>query len=62
MEILTDREFEIFQSIAAGRSPREIARTLRLSPKTVAVHNANIRRKLNLKTNAQLMHFALRWE
>ncbi len=62
MEILTDREFEIFQLIGAGQSPNDIAGQLHLSPKTVAVHNANIRRKLNVKTTAQLIRFALRSE
>ncbi len=54
MEILTDREFEIFQLIGEGMSPKEIARQLHLSAKTVAVHNANIRQKLSLKSTAQL--------
>ncbi len=62
LEILTDREFEIFQLIGDGKSPKEIARQLHLSPKTVAVHNANIRQKLALKTNAQLIRFAVRSE
>ena len=62
LEILTDREFEIFQLIGEGKSPKEIARHLHLSPKTVAVHNANIRQKLALKTYAQLIRFAVRSE
>ena len=62
MEILTDREFEIFQLIGAGRSPKEIARQLHLSVKTVAVHNANIREKLKLKTTAQMIRFAVQSE
>ena len=62
MELLTDREFEIFQLIGQGQTPKEIARQLHLSAKTVAVHNANIRQKLNLKTTAQLIRFAVQSE
>jgi DNA-binding NarL/FixJ family response regulator len=61
-EVLTDREFEIFQMIGEGKSVKEIARQLQLSGKTVAVHNANIRQKLNLKTTSQLIRFAVRLE
>ena len=62
MEILTDREFEIFQLIGEGRTPKEIAGQLHLCPKTVAVHNANIRQKLKLKSTAQLIRFAVQAE
>jgi DNA-binding NarL/FixJ family response regulator len=62
MEILTDREFEIFQLIGAGQSAREISRQLNLSVRTVAVHNANIRQKLNLKSTARLIRFAVQSE
>jgi DNA-binding NarL/FixJ family response regulator len=62
LELLTDREFEIFQLIGLGKTPKEIARQLHLSAKTVAVHNANIRQKLNLKSTAQLIRFAVQSE
>jgi DNA-binding NarL/FixJ family response regulator len=62
LELLTDREFEIFQLIGQGKAPKEIARQLHLSAKTVAVHSANIRNKLNLKTTAQLIRFAVQSE
>jgi len=62
VEILTDREFEIFQLIGEGKSAAEIARQLHLSAKTVAVHNANIRQKLKLKTTARLIRFAVQSE
>ena len=62
VEILTDRELEIFHLICEGRSPKEIARQLCLSAKTVAVHNANIRQKLNLKSTARLIRFAVQSE
>jgi DNA-binding NarL/FixJ family response regulator len=62
LSLLTDREFEIMQLIGEGKAPGEIARQLHVSPKTVAVHTSNIRRKLHLKTSAQLIRFAVQWE
>jgi DNA-binding NarL/FixJ family response regulator len=61
MELLTDREFEIFQLIGQGKGTREIAEHLHLSVKTVEVHRANIRRKLKLKTGAEVVRSAIRW-
>ena len=62
LELLTDREFEVFVLIGQGRTPKEIAGQLHLSAKTVAVHNANIRQKLKLKSTAQLIRFAVQSE
>jgi DNA-binding NarL/FixJ family response regulator len=62
MEILTDREFEIFQLLGEGKSPKEIAGQLHIAGKTVAVHGANIRQKLNLRSTAQLIRFAVQSE
>lgn len=62
VESLSDREFEILQLIGAGRAPKDIATQLHLSPKTVAVHNANIRQKLKLRTSGELIRFAVQWE
>jgi DNA-binding NarL/FixJ family response regulator len=58
-EILTDREFEVFQLVGQGKTPKEIAQQLHLSAKTVAVHYSNIRLKLKLKSTAQLIRFAV---
>lgn len=58
---LSDREFEVFQMIGQGISAREIAERLHLSVKTIEVHRANIKEKLDLKTAAQLVRFAVRW-
>jgi DNA-binding NarL/FixJ family response regulator len=62
VSLLTDREFEIMQLIGEGNAPNEIAGQLHLSAKTIAVHNANVRRKLHLKTTAQLIRFAVQWQ
>jgi len=59
MQLLTDREFEVFQSYGAGRSPKEIAKQLHLSVKTVAVYNSNIRHKLKLQSTAQMVRCAV---
>jgi DNA-binding NarL/FixJ family response regulator len=61
IERLSDREFEVFQLIAQGKSTREIAQQLRLSVKTVEVHRVNIKLKLKVKTATDLMHYAVRW-
>lgn len=61
LELLSDREFEIFQLIGQGKGTREMAGQLLLSVKTVEVHRANIRKKLRLKTGADVVHYAIRW-
>jgi DNA-binding NarL/FixJ family response regulator len=58
---LTDREFEIFQLIGGGKNTEEIAAKIHISPRTVDVHRANIKEKLNLKTGASLIHYAVQW-
>jgi DNA-binding NarL/FixJ family response regulator len=62
IEQLTDREFEVFHLVGQGRNNTEIAEQLHLSLKTVAVHQANIRRKLSLLTSSDLIRFAVRWQ
>ena len=58
---LSDREFEVFQLVGRGRSTKEIAEQLHLSPKTVEVHRVNIKAKLKLATSPELVHYAVRW-
>ena len=58
---LSDREFEVFQLIGQGIGTRAIAGRLHLSVKTVEVHRANIKAKLNLTTATELVHYAVRW-
>jgi DNA-binding NarL/FixJ family response regulator len=61
IEKLTDREFEVFQLIGQGKSSRDIAAQLHLSPKTVDVHRANIKEKLELTDATALIRHAVRW-
>lgn len=57
---LTAREVEVLRMIALGHTSVEIARKLRLSPRTVETHRAHIHKKLGLTTRAQLVGYALR--
>lgn len=61
VEKLSDREFEVFQLISEGKGTREIAGHLHLSVKTVEVHRANIKEKLNLNSATDLIRYAVRW-
>jgi two-component system invasion response regulator UvrY len=58
-EALSNREFEIFKMIASGRSVSEIADSLSLSTTTVSTHRARILAKMCMKTNSELMRYAL---
>jgi len=58
---LSDREFEVFQLISQGFGTSNIATRLHLSIKTVEVHRANIKQKLNLTTATELVRYAVRW-
>jgi DNA-binding NarL/FixJ family response regulator len=55
LNLLTDRELEVFRMIGAGKGRNEIADQLNLSVKTFEVHRANIRQKLGLKNAAELL-------
>lgn len=57
---LTDREQEVLTYLAEGASNEEIAKSLVISPKTVARHRENIMRKLNLHSRAELVRYAIR--
>ena len=61
VERLSDREFEVFQLIGEGKGTRDIAGHLHLSVKTVEVHRAKIKEKLDLKTAPDLVRYAVRW-
>jgi len=61
LESLTDREFEVFQLIGQGMGTKELAVELHLSPKTIQVHRANIKVKLQVHSMAELIRHAVRW-
>lgn len=57
---LSDREFEVMCLIASGNTVGEIAARLSLSVKTISTYRARILEKMNMKTNAELTHYAIR--
>lgn len=58
-ETLSDREFQVFYLIAGGKSVKEIAEELRLSAKTVSTYRARILAKMGMKSNSELIHYAI---
>ena len=59
-ESLSEREREIFQLIAEGRTNKEIAELLSISPATVETHRAHILQKLDVHNTAELVLYAVR--
>jgi len=59
-ELLTDREKEVLQLLAEGRSNKEVAAVLDLSPYTVETHRARIMQKLDLHSSTDLVLYAVR--
>jgi two-component system invasion response regulator UvrY len=60
VDILSDREFEVFMLLAQGQSVAHIATALFVSPRTVGTHLYNIKQKLNAANSAELTLIALR--
>jgi DNA-binding NarL/FixJ family response regulator len=58
VELLSKREFEVLSLIASGKTYKEIAGKLDLSPKTVSTYRTRILEKLNLTNTSQLLRFA----
>lgn len=57
---ITDRQGEVLQLVAEGMSMKEIAAILNLNPGTVAFHKYKIMENLGLKTNAELLLYAIK--
>lgn len=58
-ETLSDREFQVLRLMASGLSPAEISENLCLSVKTVSTYRARILEKMGMRTNAELVRYAL---
>ncbi len=58
-ETLSDREFQILRMIAAGSRVSDIASKLSLSVNTVSTYRVRVLRKLDLRHNGELMHYAI---
>jgi len=61
-ESLSNREFQVMRMIASGKSLKEIAGDMSLSPKTISTFRTRILQKLDLKSNAELIQYALKHE
>ena len=61
LEILSDRELEVFELTGRGVSTREIAERLHLSIKTVESYRARIKSKLDLSSATELLQQAVQW-
>jgi len=60
-QLLSDREYQIFRLIASGNTVSDVARILSLSVKTVSTHRMRILRKMQLKNNAEITHYAMKY-
>lgn len=58
-KVLTTRQREVVGLLAAGKTMREAAFLLNLTPRAVAFHKYDVMHKLNLKTTAHLIRFAI---
>jgi DNA-binding NarL/FixJ family response regulator len=61
MEVLTDREIEVFGLFGSGLGTKEIATRLGLSAKTVETHRAHLKEKLGFERSSELLVAAARW-
>jgi len=59
-ENLSDREFQIFELIGAGKSIAEIARELSLSQSTVHTYRTRVLEKMKMHSNAEIIHYAIK--
>jgi DNA-binding NarL/FixJ family response regulator len=58
-ETLSDRELQVMCLLADGRSAKDIATKLSLSPKTISTYRSRILVKLGIKTTAEIIRYAL---
>lgn len=58
-ELLSRRELEVLRLMASGNTVTEIAKELALSVKTVSTHRARILEKMGMRTNSDLIRYAL---
>ena len=57
---LTPRQREVVQLLAEGKSMKEVAEVLKVTPRTVAFHKYQVMEELSLKTTADLIQFAIK--
>jgi DNA-binding NarL/FixJ family response regulator len=61
-ELLSDREYQILCLMASGKTVSQIADDLALSVKTVSTYRTRVLEKMNMKTNAELIYYAVKNE
>jgi two-component system invasion response regulator UvrY len=59
VDCLSNREIQVLRHLALGRTVKEIAEAYHLSPKTVDTYRLRLRKKLNLRNNAEISRFAI---
>ncbi|HEV8235354.1 MAG TPA: LuxR C-terminal-related transcriptional regulator, partial [Gemmatimonadaceae bacterium] len=57
-EQLSDREFDVLRGLGMGRTVKEVAETLGLSPKTVSTYRTRLMEKMGFTTNADLVRYS----
>lgn len=60
-ETLSDREHQVLCMIASGKTVKEIASELSLSEKTISTYRTRILEKMNMKSNAELTHYGIKY-
>src|SRR5439155_5025531 len=58
-DALSDREYQVLRLLGSGRTVSDIARALGLSVKTVSTYRTRVLEKLGMRTNAELMRYAI---
>ena len=61
VEVLSNRELELFQLTGQGKEISEIAEIMNISPRTVEVHRSHIKKKLGLRTSTDIFQTAYDW-
>jgi DNA-binding NarL/FixJ family response regulator len=61
VEVLSNRELELFQLTGQGKEIAEIAEVMQISPRTVEVHRSHIKKKLGLRTSTDIFQSAYEW-
>jgi DNA-binding NarL/FixJ family response regulator len=61
VEVLSNRELELFQLTGQGKEIAEIAKIMKISPRTVEVHRSHIKKKLGLRTSTDIFQTAYEW-
>jgi DNA-binding NarL/FixJ family response regulator len=58
-DVLSDREYQVLRMIGSGKTVSEISTELGLSVKTISTYRARTLEKLQLRTSAELIHYAV---